>query len=125
VLLDGVVDDLDLGRIDAIVMRDLVFGEIAYGDDLHRAVHAAAFDVVDALIDVSTATVKLRGVDVNDERHALHRGNRQASGERHPVMRVNDIEPFMAADLGGEGRIALHFAEQIAGVVVASPSALK
>ncbi len=55
---DGVVDDFHLGRIDAVVVGDQILGQIADGDDLHRAVHAAAFDVVDALIDVDAAAVE-------------------------------------------------------------------
>ena len=79
--------------------------------------HAAAFDVVDALIDVHAAAVELGGVNVNDQRHALDARDGQAGGEGHPVVGVNDVERFLSGDLGGEHGVALHFGEQIAGVM--------
>ena len=117
--LDGVVDDLDLVRVDAVVVGDEVLGEVADGDDLDGAVHAAAFDVVDALSTCSAGAVELGGVHVDDQRHALERGDGQAGGEGHPVVGVNDVERFVSRDLGGERGVALDLVEQVAAVVVA------
>jgi hypothetical protein len=90
---------------------------MADGDDLDRAVHAAALDVVDALIDVQAGAIEFGRVHVDDQRHAFDAGDGQAGGEGHPVVGVDDVEGFVARDLGGEGGVALDFGEQIAGVI--------
>ena len=77
---DRVVDDFDLVRVDAVVMRDEVLGQVADRDDPHRAVHAATLDVVDSLIDVQAAAVEFGRVDVNDQRHALQAATARPAG---------------------------------------------
>src|SRR5439155_2243709 len=88
------------------------------GDDFDGGVHAAALDVVDALIDVQARAVELGRVNVNDQRRALEGGDGHAGGEGHPVVRVHDVETFAACDLGGEGGVALDFVEEVSAVVV-------
>src|SRR5256885_1612362 len=58
----------------------------------HGTVHAAAFDVVDPLVDVLAGAVELGGVDVDDERLAGGGGDGQAGGEGEPVVGVDDVE---------------------------------
>src|SRR4051812_9095707 len=100
--LDGVVDDLDLAGVDAVVVGALVFGQVTDCDYFNRAVHAAAFDVVDPLVDVGAGAVELGGVDVDDQGDALEGGYLQAGGEGHPVMGVHHVEGFVTRNLGGE-----------------------
>jgi hypothetical protein len=64
---------------------------------LHRAVHAAALDVVDALIDVNAGAVELSRVNVNDQRHALDARDREAGGETSSSRGVDDVERFVCA----------------------------
>ena len=80
------------------------------------AVHAAAFDVVDALIDVQAGAVEFGAVNVNDQRHAFEAGDGQAGGERHPIVGVNDVEGFAAGDFGGQRGVALDLGEHVAGI---------
>ena len=97
-------------------MGDQVFGQIADGDDLHRAVHAAAFDVVDALVDVDAGTIELGAVYVNDEGNPLDAGDGHSSGEGHPVMGVNDVDRFLPGDLARQCGVSLNFRKEIARV---------
>jgi len=83
-------------------------------------VHAAALDVVDAGIDVYAGAVKLRRMDMDDQRHALGRRDGHAGGKGHPVVGVDDVELFLAADLAGEICVALDFGEKVTAVMIAA-----
>src|SRR6185295_4065703 len=117
--LDGVVDDLDLGLVDAVVVGALVLGQVTDCDYFNRAVHAAAFDVVDALVDVGAGAVELGGVDVDDEGDALEGGDLEAGGEGHPVVGVDDVEGFVTRNLGGERGVPLDLGKKVPRVLAA------
>ncbi len=113
---NGVVDDFDLGRVDAVMVSDQVLGQITDGDDLHGAVHPTAFDVVDALIHVQARPVEFRAVNVNDQGNALESGNGHPGGKRHPIVGMDHVDVFRAGDFRRQRRIAGDFREHVAGV---------
>ena len=86
-------------------------------DHAHRGVHAAALDVVDAMVDVLARTVELRGVHVHDERPPGGAGDPHAGGIRHPVMGVDDVELEVGGGLGGEPGVPLDLADEVVAVL--------
>ena len=90
--INGVVNDFNLVRFDPVMMGDEILGQGTDGDHLHRAVHAATFDVVDALIDMHATSIELGRVNVNDQRDILQCRDGHSGGESHPVMGMHDIE---------------------------------
>ncbi len=97
--LDRVVNHLDLRIVDPVMVVDDVLGQQADGDDLHRPVHAAPLDVINARIDVHTAAIKLRRMHVHDQRHPLDPRHRQASRKCHPVVSMHDVKLFLPCNL--------------------------
>ena len=90
--IDGVVDDFDFAGIDAVLLGELVFGQVADGDDAGGGGHALLFDFEDAGMDVDAGAVEFGGVDLHDERFAVDGGDGDGGVEGHPVVGVDDVE---------------------------------
>ena len=115
--VDAVVDHLDLVGIDVVARGQNVLGQIADRDDAGRGVESGPLDVVDALMDVLAAAVKLGGVNVYYERLARQLGHGHPRRVGHPVVCVDHFERFVASEHRGQAGVVLNFAEHVAAVL--------
>jgi hypothetical protein len=120
--IDGVVDDLDFLLGHAVPVADDIGRHVTDGDDAIGAVHARPLDVVDHLIDPVAGAVEFGAVDVDDQRSSGRVGYGRGGGERHPIVRVDDVERLPAGELNGQAGVTTHLLHQVIPIVRPGPA---
>ncbi len=79
--------------------------------------HAGPFDIVDHLVHMLTATIKLGRVNVHNEGLAGCGRDRHPRGIGHPVMSVNDVKFLSEGQFCRDCRIALYLSIHVPTIV--------
>ena len=121
---NAVVDDINLRRGDVIASHAHILREHAHRDDACRCVHASTLDRIHLLIGRLATAIKLRRVNVHNQRFSREFLQRHARGIRQPIMRMNNIEFDTAECINAEACIARSCTKEVAGVVRCFSSAI-
>src|SRR3972149_2817490 len=106
-MLNAVVDDLNFVSADAVPADYDAPGKMADRDYLVRTLHALSFDIIDHLVDVLSAAVEFRRVDVNNKRFAHDCRHGDTGRIRHPVVGVNKVEVLALSQIHHKSGIAV------------------
>ena len=114
--VDGIVDDAQATRLDAVLAREEVGRVPRYGHDAVRRREPGPFDLGDEAAASSARAVELGRVHVEDERPPDPPSGLEPGEKRHPVVGVDDVAGLARRDLGRRGCVGEDLAREVRSV---------
>ena len=118
--VNGVVDDADAERIDAVAAPHDAIRVLRDAEHPIRAAQRRTLDAPDEGVSpLSGAPRELRRVDEGEQRLSGDFAGRETRRERHPVVNVDDVEVFLPRNHAGHGGETADLVAEIVAVEAA------